>query len=136
MADAERVFEPDLYSERLHLSGRPDLVLIGRDESVPVEFKLTDREPGANQLAQLGVYALLIDETNWPPARRGFVRLIPSRRTFELSLDAELRRTILRSLAAMREVLVADERPAATPVRSRCRACEYRRFCPDIESGP
>ncbi|MER3462744.1 MAG: CRISPR-associated protein Cas4 [Armatimonadota bacterium] len=129
---ARREFRPRLRSEALGLTGIPDLVLVTDEESVPVEMKVTERQPGPGVLLQLAAYALLLDESDWPPTRRGFVRNLPSRATFQLVLGGRERRAALEALEAVREMLARDMYPEPTPVRARCRSCEYRVLCPDV----
>jgi CRISPR-associated exonuclease Cas4 len=129
VADARREFRPRLSSEALGLTGIPDLVLVTNDETIPVEMKVTERRPGPGVLLQLAAYALLLDETDRPRVRRAFVRNLPSLKTFELPIGGSERAAVLQALEAIRDALGADRYPPPTPVRARCRACEYLQLC-------
>ncbi|MGH8929346.1 MAG: CRISPR-associated protein Cas4 [Egibacteraceae bacterium] len=129
---ARREFRPRLASDRLALTGIPDLVLHSDDETVPVEFKVSSYEPGPGALMQLTAYSLMLDETGLPPVRRSFVRNLPTRSTFELPVGGAERAAGLDALHQIRAMLADDDYPPPTPVRARCRSCEFRELCPDV----
>jgi CRISPR-associated protein Cas4 len=132
LAGARREFRPHLFSQELGLTGVPDLVLVAAEETVPVEIKVTEHAPGPRVLLQLAAYALLLAETNRPPTYRAFVRNLPSLKTFELFIGGTERAAVLKAVNSIRAMLSKDRCPPPTPVRNRCRLCEYLQLCPDV----
>lgn len=90
---------------------------------------------------QLAAYALLAEERWRLPASRCFVHFVPVgapgearwSRAQEVAITTGVRNHTRRLLGEMRR-LIADQRmPEATRRVERCRDCEYRRFCNDID---
>jgi CRISPR-associated exonuclease Cas4 len=118
-----------LSSERLGINGRPDCVLESGGEGVVIDFKLTPGEPGENHHLQLAAYALLAEEQLGLTVARGFLYRIPDDRVFEIAINEDLRQRLRAAIVAIRQF---DELPGPTPVRTRCRDCEYANFCADV----
>ena len=69
----------------------------------------------------------------WGHAERGFLYFIPTRQAREVRLTEELKAEVRAMCAAMQVMVEKEHMPPPTPYRARCRACEFRRFCNDIE---
>ena len=128
---AERHEDVSLYSRRLELSGRLDMVLLTPDEAIPVEYKNGRGPVGLNHRLQLAAAGLLVEERWGLPVRRAFVHFIPTGRHNEVALTDELRERVLEELAALRRMVEHETMPPPTPVLGRCAECEFRRFCND-----
>ncbi len=133
LSEGERRFDVALTSERLGLSGRMDMViLLGQQEAIPVDYKLSRHGEARHFHQQLAAYAELIEE-NWQiPVRRGFLYLLPERRAEEIKLTGRLRAGLRSQAAAMREMISQQAMPEPTASRARCINCEFRRFCNDL----
>lgn len=129
---ARREFDVPLFSERLGLSGRMDMMLVLPNEVCPVEYKDSQGPVGLHHKYQLAAYALLAEERWGKPVRRVFVYWIPLRRASEVVITGAMRRYATRLLNAMRRMLEDDLRPLPTARRARCVDCEFRRYCPDV----
>jgi len=138
LSRGERHLDVWLESERWGLRGRVDLVIetddnpSGELELIPVDFKLSARQPGENVRMQLAAYGGMLEESWGRPSRRGFIYFIPRRRAAEVPLTAELRARLEASLEGMRAIVEREHMPAATRSRGRCEVCEFRRFCNDV----
>ncbi len=120
-----------LFSPRLGLRGRVDLVIVTSDVLAVVEVKDTPRRPARNHAVQLCAYALLAEEHWGLPCPRAFVHSPQTGRTYSVPLTQELRAATLKAIAEVR-ALVAEERfPPPTPHPGRCRECEFRTLCND-----
>jgi len=128
----ERRFGTWLRSERLGLSGKPDLLIITRDECYPVDFKDTEGGVRRNHRFQLAAYALLAEETFGRPAPKGFIYLVPSKQLARVDIGAGERAEVIRALERIRSMVREERLPEVTSVRARCVACEYRNYCADI----
>jgi len=129
----ERFFGVHLASAHLGLTGRLDMAIVTEQEAIPVEFKNTTGPLGLNHKYQLVAYALLVEEQWGRPVRRGFVYRIPLKRSQELPITPNGRRFVLRLLAQIRRLIATETMPPPTTRRGRCRDCEFRRFCNDLE---
>jgi CRISPR-associated exonuclease Cas4 len=130
-----RHFSVSLVSERLGMRGEVDLVIEteaqGRREAIPVDYKLSSKA-GAHFQLQLTAYAVMLEEAWGLPVQRGFLYLIPLRRAEEVRVTPRRRAALDEALAMMNGVLLREEMPRAPRQRSRCVACEFRRFCNDV----
>jgi len=130
-APGQRHFDLRVQSDRLGLSGQIDEVIETAQTWIPVDYKLAKRE-GQHFRAQLAAYAMLLEETFNVEVKRGFLYLIPVRKTVEISITAKLRGEVEQALAAMRQIAERETMPPPTEWRQRCADCEFRRFCNDV----
>jgi len=129
----ERRFQVRLASERVGLSGEVDLLIVTNTEAVPVEFKHTEGPVAKNHRLQLGAYALLVEDALGLPVQRGFVCQLPAGRLWQVQCGTAERLQVAQLVRQVRHMLAGEARPAPTPVRARCRDCEFRRYCSDLE---
>ncbi len=136
VGQGERHFNVNVASQKLPLVGQIDMVIEtdegGHAHLIPVDFKLSRREPGRHFKLQLAAYALLLEETWGLPVERGAIYLIPLKRVVNVPITARLRKDVITHLAEIRRMIEAEQMPAATAQRSRCVNCEFRRFCNDV----
>ena len=137
LTEGERHFNVSVRSARLGVSGQIDLVIRhtvnGEDRLVPVDYKLSQREPGRHFKLQLACYALLLEEVWQLPVDEGFLYLIPARRAVRVPITTRLRNDVGRQLSEIRALVLAERMPPVPPKqRSRCVDCEFRRFCNDV----
>jgi CRISPR-associated exonuclease Cas4 len=132
MRQGERHFGVWLYSERLGVSGKLDLLIVTGDACYPVDFKDTMGGPRRNHRLQLATYALLAEEAFERPAPDGFIYLVPEKRVVPLGLTDGDRAAVRAALDDMRRMIAREELPGPTPVRARCSACEFQNYCGDI----
>ncbi len=133
LQDGHREFNVNLASQRLGILGKIDMAILRRSEVIPVEFKNTESKPGLNHKYQLATYGLLCEEAFHRPARRGFIYLIPAKRPIELHIAPEVRRFTTQIIGRIRRMLDQEQIPPPTRNRGRCRDCEFRRWCWDID---
>ncbi len=136
LAEGERFFDVALRSERLHLSGRIDLVIrVQTDqgpEGIVVDYKLSERQAEAHFKVQLAAYALMLEEAWGIPVQRAFLYHIPQRKAEVIPITPALRRKVEATIEAI-QVTIAGEAMPGPPARlGPCIACEFRRFCNDV----
>ncbi|RCK75371.1 MAG: CRISPR-associated RecB family exonuclease Cas4 [Anaerolineae bacterium] len=132
--NGRREFEVELASERLGLRGKADLVIWVEEEPaevVVVEYKNSSKVGQAVHY-QLLAYAAMLEEKSGLPARRGFVYLIPLRRTQEITFTENLRQNFYTTLQEMHQMIHSEKMPPPAPERAKCLSCEFRRFCNDV----
>ena len=127
----ERHFDVAVQSAALGLSGQIDEVVETDNEFIPVDYKLA-RQAGFHFKVQLAAYAILLEETFQCRVKRGFLYLIPARKTLEVPMTARLREEVHQAVAAMRSIAEHEMMPKPTDWRKRCADCEFRRFCNDV----
>lgn len=128
----ERIFNLWLRSERLGLNGRLDLLIHTVQGYYPVDFKYTEGGVRRNHVLQLAAYALLVEERYETAVETGFLYLIPAKDVVVLALTDEMKREVLETLAKVRRMIRQEAMPPPTPVRARCKDCEYQNYCADI----
>lgn len=132
LSEGSRRFHVWLSSKRLGLSGKLDLLIETPSGRYPVDFKFTSGGVRANHRAQLGAYALLIEDTIGGRVERGFIYLIPRQDAEEVTITAALRQEVTETLEIIRTMIRNELLPPPTPHRARCAECEYRNYCGDI----
>lgn len=137
LTEGTRHFNVSVASTQLGVSGQIDMVIAhaagGEDRLVPVDYKLSRREPGRHFKLQLACYALLLEEAWQLPVEDGYLYLIPARRAVRVPITTRLRNDVRRRLEEIRSIVLAERMPAvAAKQRSRCVDCEFRRFCNDM----
>jgi CRISPR-associated exonuclease Cas4 len=134
LTEGVRHFGVSLISPELGMRGKMDMIIELPDEVIPVEWKHTERgELMVSHRYQLAMYALLSEARFGKPARRCFVYLIPLKRAVDVPILDGMRRYAHRIAGELREMLLNERMPPPTARRGRCRDCEFRRFCNDIE---
>lgn len=131
LTTGERSVEAILRSERLGLVGKLDMAVGLTDEAVVVDYKLSSGNAGTHFKMQLAAYALLLEEAWRLPVRRGYLYHIPDRKAEEVAITSTLRRSVERVVEAIHVMVETERIPQPPTNRSRCLACEFRRFCND-----
>lgn len=117
-----------LYSERLGLVGRADVVEFHHDRPLPVEYKRGKRRRWGHDELQLCAQGLCLEEMLGVPVPRGAVYYHGSRRRLVVELNGALRAAVENATAAVRRLLVSSRLPP--PVADgRCRHCSLREAC-------
>lgn len=129
LAEGERQFDVALYSDRLGLSGKLDMVILVANEVIPVDFKNSGVGVGLNHKYQLTAYALLVEDRWGKPVRRGFIYLVPLKRAYEVVITPNMRLFVRRTVELIRDMIDGEYMPPATRQKSRCRDCEFQNFC-------
>jgi CRISPR-associated exonuclease Cas4 len=122
-----------LYSDRLGLSGRADLVEFwprvgGGEEPRPVEYKRGGQSSYQNDRVQLCAQALCLEEMFGTPVNQGSIYHASSRRRSVVEFDAAQRAATEEAIAGLRALLAAQRVPA--PIyRPRCHGCSFEPEC-------
>jgi CRISPR-associated exonuclease Cas4 len=136
LQSGERCNYVPVESFRLGCVGQVDMVIDTMDGGVhrliPVDFKLSRRKPGRHYQLQLACYGMMLEETYGLPALEGFLYLIPLRHAEKVKLTPRLRSDAVKFMNVIRKQLFEQKMPPATPQRTRCVSCEFRRFCNDV----
>ena len=132
LASGEREFEVDVASDALGLRGKIDLVVRREDEVIPIDFKDSANRAGRHFLVQLAAYGLMLEDATGLPARRGYLYSIPTRKSQRVELSDELKLAARTAIAEIQDMIARESMPEPTPVREKCRDCEFRRFCNDV----
>ncbi len=125
-----------LWSERLGLSGRADVVEVSPQGMVaPVEYKIGTRH-GDTAHVQLCAQGLCLEEMTGQPVTVGFLWFGASRRRLRVDLDADLRARTLTAIEEVRAWLRSGRLPP--PVNdARCRRCQLVDQCqPELCAEP
>ncbi|MGQ9677581.1 MAG: CRISPR-associated protein Cas4 [Chloroflexota bacterium] len=124
-----------LWSERLGLSGKADVVELRREGPYPVEYK-SGRRRGAHADYQLCAQAMCLEEMMGVPVPRGALFYAGVRRRHEVTFTPALRQQTERLIAEVRELLLEQRVPP--PVNdARCRQCAQIDVClPEVVAEP
>jgi len=122
--------ERSLFSRQHQLTGKPDYVVREGRALIPVEVKSTRAPtdgPREGHALQLAAYCLLVEETEGVRPAYGIVKYADE--TFRVNNTAELRRTLLSTLDAMRRDLNRGKSRRSHADAARCRRCSVRAAC-------
>jgi CRISPR-associated exonuclease Cas4 len=122
-----------LCSLELGLSGKLDLLIKRGASRFPVEIKFTHGPARLNHKIQLAGYALLLEGEFGVPVPHGYVVRLPDDTVDKVTIDGPLRELAWRTIQAVRLTIRQELMPPRVPQISRCRDCEYLRFCGDIQ---
>jgi len=116
-----------LWSERLGLIGKADVVEMRPEGPYPIEYKI-GRHHGRHADLQLCAQAICLEEMMGVDVPRGAVFHHASRRRREVEFTPELRAKVEAIAASIRAMLGQQE---ITPPRNdrRCRLCSLRDSC-------
>ena len=136
----ERHYHVALQSERLGTTARVDMVIDtlndtaaqGKRRLIPVDFKLSRKEPDAHFRLQVACYGMMLEEQWGLPAPVGYIYLIPLRRAVAVELTTRLRRSAEKAIQEIQEMVATERMPRAASHPAQCRDCEFRRFCNDV----
>jgi CRISPR-associated exonuclease Cas4 len=130
--EAARHFGLEITDESLGLIGKVDLILEEPARIGVVEFKATASRLADNWKLQICAYGLLAESHFQRPCPVGFVLLSDSDELVEVQLDQILREQTVSCLKTARTLVIEQEFPDPTPIRTKCIQCEYRNFCGDV----
>ena len=116
-----------LRSDRLHLTGRADIVEF-RPEPYPVEYKRGKSKPNDCDTVQLCAQALCLEEMLQTAIARGAIFYGNPRRRLEVDFTPELRVRTEELAATMHRLYRSGVTPAATP-GPYCRNCSLVDVC-------
>lgn len=121
-----------IWSERLGLSGRADVVEFVNGVPYPVEYKVGKRWPRelARKAAevQLCAQALCLEEMFGQSVPAGALFSKANQRRREVEFIPELRAATLATLSALRKLLLQDRLPSPA-ADERCRHCSLFAVC-------
>jgi CRISPR-associated exonuclease Cas4 len=124
-----------LWSERLGLQGKADLVEFRPAGPYPVEYKL-GRRAGIHPDLQLCAQALCLEEMLAQAVPRGAIFYHGTHRRYEVEFDAALRSVTERAIEAVRALLAAQRLPPAAN-DARCPRCSLLNAClPHVVGEP
>jgi len=124
-----------LWSERLGLRGKADVVELTATGAYPVEYKV-GRRRGSHAELQLCAQALCLEEMLGAPVPKGAVFYHADRRRVEVEFTGPLRRATIAAIRAIRRMLREQSVPPA-PNDARCPNCSLISVClPSVVGEP
>lgn len=124
-----------LWSDRLRIRGKADLVEFRPEGPYPVEYK-AGGDRGKHAELQLCAQALCLEEMLDVAVPRGAVYSHRTRRRHEIKIDVQLRQQTVEVIEEVRALLQAQQLP---PVLNdaRCRNCSLKDAClPGVVGEP
>jgi CRISPR-associated exonuclease Cas4 len=118
-----------LYSERLRLTGKADVVEFHPDGRIyPVEFKHGRKRQKNHDDLQLAAQAMCLEEMAGKPVSYGAVYHASSRRRREVEITPALHQQVEAAVEAIRNLMQSGQLPP--PVNDkRCRECSLKDIC-------
>lgn len=123
-----------LWSYRLGLIGKADVVEFRGDTPYPVEYKHGPRRKHGHDDLQLCAQAICLEEMTGRPVPRGAVFHYSSRRRREVVFDEKLRQAVEEAVAAIRALVKAAVLPPPAN-DERCRNCSLIESCLPAVTG-
>jgi CRISPR-associated exonuclease Cas4 len=121
-----------LWSKRLGLVGRADVVEFHGEAPYPIEYKRSPRRQWGHDDLQLCAQALCLEEMTGHEVPYGAIYYHGSRRRKEVVCDAALRQRVAETVVAVRQMLATGTLPPAVN-DARCQHCSLKESClPDV----
>jgi len=117
-----------LWSNRLGLTGKADVVEFHGDTPYPVEYKHGPRREKEHDDLQLCAQAICLEEMTGQPVPKGAIFHHSSRRRREVEFTPVLRQKVEQSVAEIRAMLVSRILPPAVD-DARCKNCSLQDSC-------
>jgi CRISPR-associated exonuclease Cas4 len=117
-----------LWSERLGLVGRADVVEFRGNTPYPIEYKRGPRRKWGHDDLQLCAQALCLEEMTGHPVPCGAIYYHGSRRRKEVIFDDPLRQRVEEATMNIRQMLATDQLPPAVN-DTRCQYCSLKDSC-------
>jgi CRISPR-associated exonuclease Cas4 len=117
-----------LWSRRLGLIGRADVVEFHEETPYPVEYKLGKRREWQYEAIQVCAQALCLEEMFGVAVRQGAIYYCGSRFRREITFDDSLRTVVEQTAVAVRTMLHTLNMPPAVNDQ-RCRHCSLVDSC-------
>jgi CRISPR-associated exonuclease Cas4 len=125
-----------LWSRRLGLTGRADVVEFHDTIPFPVEYKLGKQRKWQYEAIQVCAQALCLEEMTGLPVPRGAIYYCSSRTRREVEFDTQLRETVAQIAEAVRAMLKSMILPPAVNDQ-RCEKCSLIESClPAVVAKP
>jgi CRISPR-associated exonuclease Cas4 len=125
-----------LWSDRLGLVGKADVVEFRDGLPTPVEYKHGPRRMSKHDELQLAAQALCLEEMFGVEVRRGAVYHHSSRRRREVAIVPALRSAVAEATEQVRRMIRSGRLPPAVN-DARCPNCSLRESClPAVTEGP
>ncbi|BET68609.1 CRISPR-associated protein Cas4 [Opitutales bacterium ASA1] len=129
-----------LFSDRLGLSGKADLVEIQRDPSGrvtaarPVEYKKGPKRRWSNDEVQLCAQALCLEEMFSIAIDSGMIYHAQSERRAEVVFDSPMRERTLAAIANLRSE-ISNTVPPSAELKPQCDGCSLHEVCMPEATG-
>lgn len=125
-----------LWSDRLGLIGKADVVEFRGETPYPVEYKAGTRRTWGHEALQLGAQALCLEEMLGVVVPAGAIYYHGSRTRREVAIDAALRARVEEAVVRVRALLAGSRLPPA-PDDQRCPKCSLFDAClPNLAAHP
>jgi CRISPR-associated exonuclease Cas4 len=117
-----------IWSRKLNLIGKADLVEFHADVPYPVEYKSGRHRAGRHESLQLCAQALCLEEMLGVTVPKGAIYWHGSRERKEIEVTETMRARVEEVTVAVREMIVANRVPG--PVNDkRCKECSLKESC-------
>jgi CRISPR-associated exonuclease Cas4 len=129
-----RRFDVPFVAPKLGLSGIIDEVIdvsLPKPTLIPVDYKLS-KQPADHFQLQVVAYAMILEECLGKPVERGYIYLIPVKKSVEVLITTRLRNQVKTALIEMHQIAQTEHMPPPTDRRQKCVDCEFHRFCNDV----
>ena len=123
-----------LWSKKLGLTGKADLVEFHGETPYPVEYKSGRHKKFKNDYTQLCAQAVCLEEMLGVAVDKGALYWHGSRERQEIAISETMRRQLDDTIVAVRDIIA--ERHVPPPVNDkRCEDCSLREACLPHVSG-
>jgi CRISPR-associated exonuclease Cas4 len=131
LTGGKKLFGLYLTSEKLGITGRPDMVILAKNLALPVEFKFGSGTLRQGHILQLGAYGLLVEEHFGITVSQGIIFLVESEGVRRVDIDQKLREKVLSAIRDIGEMIVEEKMPSGPTGVGKCLDCEYLNWCGD-----
>jgi CRISPR-associated exonuclease Cas4 len=126
----ERQFDVPLVSQRYHLVGRLDELVVTSEGVYLVDYKDTNQDYGYWRM-QMTAYRVAVEETG-VRVLGCYIYTIPNQQYQPLAPRADDEKRLVLIIDALTTMLMDEQCPAAVDQISKCRSCQYANFCGDV----
>lgn len=133
LKDGEKIFSPNLFSSKLQLSGKPDLIIMKENSAFPIDYKFsTNAYLDMGWKMQITTYSKIVEAEWGVKSDVGFIYFVNQDSVRSVDFNDELIEKLENTLRSMREIIEKEMFPEPPKNKNKCRDCRFRRWCGDI----
>jgi len=129
LESGKKLFKQKVFSKKLGISGKLDMLVKTDTEIIPIEMKYTERRPGLNHKYQLAAYMLILEDVYQKGVRGGIIHIISNKDSYYYKNTDILRNKVKELILSIREIIRFERFPEVQAGWHKCRDCEYKNYC-------
>jgi len=128
----EIIIDKYFEDKNLEIVGKVDIVLITKNEVIPIEFKQkSSKKPTLGHILQLYGYGYLLSKAYGLEFREAFIFYEQNIKLHHINITPKIKDKFFKTLSSIKKILEDAVFPNCSADENKCSQCEYINFCDD-----